>query len=167
MPAAAAVVVAGGIAAYASNKASNTSAKSSDAAINFQKDQEAERKREYDAQVAGQKAKYEALNKLAIPYRMAGASVLAKYGFRAPADAPAAPFNAPAMPPDWKPGDQLPGHDPTGGAPPIGMPPPSPDAPMMGAPVGPVDPAMIQGMQGLNLSNIGDWTNWQHAGVRR
>ena len=75
-------VVGGGIASGASKHAANQQAKATDAALDFEKQREAERRREYDAQQLQARQAWEAYQTQLQPFRNIAAQTLAKYGYK-------------------------------------------------------------------------------------
>lgn len=90
-----AALIAGGISAgaslFGSHKAQKSQEKSSDAAIAFAKEQEAEKKREWEAAQKAAQYQWQVQQANLAPYRAARASVLGKYGINTNVEAPPMP----------------------------------------------------------------------------
>lgn len=106
----AATLGAGALSYAGSKNAANTQKQSSDAAIAFAKEQEAERRREWDIQTAAAKQQWDTQQANLAPYRAARLEILRKHGLNVPDMVPPKPpdFSA-GPPPNWKPGDPIPG----------------------------------------------------------
>lgn len=136
MPAAIAIpaiaaVVGAGASLYGQHKASQQQSKASDQAIDYQREQDAEHRREFDVQEAARKQEadqqiayarwqWQAQQAQLAPYRAARESVLAKYGIKGGVPVPEMPDFAamgggiaPGAPP---PGTQIPHRSVGGGA---------------------------------------------------
>lgn len=106
----AAGAIGAGAISYAGQKnAANTQRETSDAAIAFAKEQEAERRREWDIQTAAAKKQWDTSQANLAPYRAARLQILRKHGIDVQEAAPAPPDFSAGPPPDWKPGDPIPG----------------------------------------------------------
>lgn len=79
---AAASVIGAGIGSAGSKHAANQQAQATNAALEFEKQREAERRREYDAQQAQAKAAWDAYQTQMQPFRNIAAQTLAKYGYK-------------------------------------------------------------------------------------
>lgn len=161
VPAIAAVVGAVGsaaIAAHGNSSAAKTQQKSASDALQFQREQEAERRHEWEYRQAQAKAAWEARQKMLAPFLAGGASVLAKYGIRAPQESTPPPsFSAP-MPSGY-----------TGG--PIPTTPSAPGPASMPPPPGVGTSSAGMGPAGLPTGTLGsmmapqpapfDWNAWR------
>lgn len=109
-----------GTAAVASSKiSSNTAKRTANQAIDLQREQEAERRREWDIQTAAAKKQWDTEQANLAPYRAARLQVLRKRGYDVPDVQPTPPDYSAGPPVGWKPGDPIPGA--SSGAPKTGI----------------------------------------------
>lgn len=91
-----------------SKMSSNTAKRSADQALAYAKEQEAERRREWDIQSKAAQAQWDTQQANLAPYRAARAAILRKHGIDVPdVVAPKPPDFSAGPPPGWKSGDPL------------------------------------------------------------
>jgi len=101
--------IAGTGAVVASKISSDTQANTASQALDFAKQQEAQRRREWDIQTAAAKKQWDTQQANLAPYRAARLQILRKHGIDVPEAAPTPPDYSGGPPPGWKPGDPIPG----------------------------------------------------------